>query len=147
MNRALALLLAVTLALPLHLVTRSAYANRYYRTGTGSRVGQILRDAGGAIRGMSRATKVTITGAVLSGLLATGLTVHHENARQAHIPLAFSEISHVEREAAANGVELPPLQTYLMRTNETVMKIFEANRDKLANPDMIKPGQVLTIPK
>jgi nucleoid-associated protein YgaU len=26
------------------------------------------------------------------------------------------------------------------------MKIFEANRDKLSNPDLIKPGQVLTIP-
>jgi nucleoid-associated protein YgaU len=26
------------------------------------------------------------------------------------------------------------------------MKIFEANKDKLQNPDMIKPGQVLTIP-
>jgi nucleoid-associated protein YgaU len=26
------------------------------------------------------------------------------------------------------------------------MKIFEANRDKLTNPDKIKPGQVLNIP-
>lgn len=26
------------------------------------------------------------------------------------------------------------------------MKIFEANRDKLSNPDLIKVGQVLTIP-
>jgi len=26
------------------------------------------------------------------------------------------------------------------------MKIFEANRDKLSNPDLIKPGQVLTLP-
>jgi nucleoid-associated protein YgaU len=24
--------------------------------------------------------------------------------------------------------------------------IFEANRDKISNPDLIKPGQVLTIP-
>jgi nucleoid-associated protein YgaU len=27
------------------------------------------------------------------------------------------------------------------------MKIFEANRDKLSNPDLIKVGQVLTIPE
>ncbi len=26
------------------------------------------------------------------------------------------------------------------------MKIFELNRDKLSNPDVIKPGQVLTLP-
>jgi nucleoid-associated protein YgaU len=26
------------------------------------------------------------------------------------------------------------------------MKIFEVNRDKLSNPDLIKPGQVLTLP-
>jgi nucleoid-associated protein YgaU len=26
------------------------------------------------------------------------------------------------------------------------MKIFDANRDKLSNPDLIKPGQVLTLP-
>jgi len=27
------------------------------------------------------------------------------------------------------------------------MKIFEANKDKLSDPDKIKPGQVLTIPE
>jgi len=27
------------------------------------------------------------------------------------------------------------------------MKIFEANRDKLQDPDKIKPGQQLVIPK
>lgn len=26
------------------------------------------------------------------------------------------------------------------------MKIFEANRDQLSDPDLIKPGQVLTLP-
>ena len=26
------------------------------------------------------------------------------------------------------------------------MKIFEANRDQLKNPDLIKPGQVLKLP-
>ena len=27
------------------------------------------------------------------------------------------------------------------------MKIFEANKDQLTNPDVIKPGQVLRIPE
>jgi LysM repeat protein len=54
-----------------------------------------------------------------------------------------------------------PAQSYTVRAGDTLskiskqvygdanqyMKIFEANRDKLASPDMIKPGQVLTIPK
>jgi nucleoid-associated protein YgaU len=26
------------------------------------------------------------------------------------------------------------------------MKIYEANRDQLSNPDLIKPGQVLKLP-
>ena len=26
------------------------------------------------------------------------------------------------------------------------MKIYEANRDQLSNPDLIKPGQVLRLP-
>jgi nucleoid-associated protein YgaU len=34
---------------------------------------------------------------------------------------------------------------YLGNAND-YMKIFEANKDQLTNPDMIKPGQVLRLP-
>jgi nucleoid-associated protein YgaU len=34
---------------------------------------------------------------------------------------------------------------YLGNAN-AYMKIFEANKDKLTNPDLIKPGQVLRLP-
>ncbi|NWG13529.1 MAG: LysM peptidoglycan-binding domain-containing protein [Acidobacteria bacterium] len=54
----------------------------------------------------------------------------------------------------------PPPKTYTVLAGDTLskiskhfygdatkyMKIFEANRDKLSNPDLIKVGQVLTIP-
>lgn len=58
-------------------------------------------------------------------------------------------------QAAAGG-----LQTYTVKSGDTLskiakqyygdagqyMKIFEANKDKLTNPDQIKPGQELKIP-
>ena len=53
-----------------------------------------------------------------------------------------------------------PAKTYTVKSGDTLskiakehlgnanayMKIFEANRDQLSNPDLIKPGQVLKIP-
>jgi nucleoid-associated protein YgaU len=53
-----------------------------------------------------------------------------------------------------------PAKTYTVKSGDTLskiakehlgnanayMKIYEANRDQLNNPDLIKPGQVLKIP-
>jgi nucleoid-associated protein YgaU len=53
-----------------------------------------------------------------------------------------------------------PAKTYTVKSGDTLskiakehlgnanayMKIFEANKDQLNNPDLIKPGQVLKIP-
>ena len=58
------------------------------------------------------------------------------------------------------GGTTAPTRTYTVKSGDTLskiskqflgdanqyMKIFEANRDKLTDPDEIKPGQVLTIP-
>ena len=55
---------------------------------------------------------------------------------------------------------VPAARTYTVKSGDTLsaiakehlgsanayMKIFEANRDQLADPDKIKPGQVLKIP-
>ncbi len=60
--------------------------------------------------------------------------------------------------APAKAVAEP--QTYIVKPGDTLskiakqvlgnasdyMKIFEANRDQLTNPDLIKPGQVLRLP-
>jgi LysM repeat protein len=58
------------------------------------------------------------------------------------------------------GSAAAPAKTYTVKSGDTLskiakqhlgdanayMKIFEANRDQLSNPDLIKPGQVLKIP-
>ena len=58
------------------------------------------------------------------------------------------------------GAAAAPAKTYTVKSGDTLskiakqhlgdanayMKIFEANRDQLSNPDLIKPGQVLKIP-
>jgi nucleoid-associated protein YgaU len=62
-------------------------------------------------------------------------------------------------ESTATKVD-PPTQTYTVNKGDTLSKIakelygsanrwheiFDANRDQISNPDLIKPGQVLKIP-
>ncbi|MCL4853854.1 MAG: LysM peptidoglycan-binding domain-containing protein [Bryobacteraceae bacterium] len=64
-------------------------------------------------------------------------------------------------QAAAAGQTQAAAQTYTVQAGDSLskiskqfygdanayMRIFEANRDKLSDPDKIKPGQQLTIPK
>jgi nucleoid-associated protein YgaU len=58
------------------------------------------------------------------------------------------------------GASAPAVKTYTVKSGDTLskiakehlgdanayMKIFNANKDQLSNPDQIKPGQVLKIP-
>jgi nucleoid-associated protein YgaU len=58
------------------------------------------------------------------------------------------------------GTQAQAAKTYTVKSGDTLskiakahlgdanayMKIFEANRDQLSNPDLIKPGQVLKLP-
>jgi nucleoid-associated protein YgaU len=68
----------------------------------------------------------------------------------------------VDESLAPKPAAPPPVpRTYTVQAGDTLskisrqfygdagkyMKIFEANRDKLSNPDLIKVGQVLTIPE
>jgi nucleoid-associated protein YgaU len=68
----------------------------------------------------------------------------------------------VDESLAPKPATPPPVpKTYTVQAGDTLskiskqfygdagkyMKIFEANRDKLSNPDLIKVGQVLTIPE
>ena len=64
-------------------------------------------------------------------------------------------------QAAAAGQTQAAAQTYTVQAGDSLskiskqfygdanayMRIFEANRDKLSDPDKIRPGQQLTIPK
>jgi nucleoid-associated protein YgaU len=58
------------------------------------------------------------------------------------------------------GPAIPEVRTYTVKAGDTLsaiakqhlgdankyMKIYEANRDQLSDPDKIKPGQILKIP-
>lgn len=44
------------------------------------------------------------------------------------------------------GDTLSKIAKDLLGNANAYMKIYEANRDQLSNPDLIKPGQVLKIP-
>jgi len=44
------------------------------------------------------------------------------------------------------GDTLSKIAKEMLGSANAYMKIFEANKDQLANPDLIKPGQVLRIP-
>ena len=65
-----------------------------------------------------------------------------------------------EIKVTGGGASAASAQTYTVKSGDTLskiakehlgdanayMKIYEANRDQLKNPDLIKPGQVLKIP-
>ncbi len=66
-------------------------------------------------------------GALLLGGACGLASFNHENAKQGQIPLAFSEISEIERAAAYNGHPVPPMTRYYASLNDTLMQVFEAN--------------------
>ena len=72
----------------------------------------------------------------------------------------IADIKVVPGAAGAAAAAAPAGKTYTVKAGDTLsgiakvhlgdanayMKIFEANRDQLADPDKIKPGQVLKLP-
>ena len=74
--------------------------------------------------------------------------------------IRVEEAPRTQTAGAAAGGGQQDVQTYIVQPGDTLskisqrfygaanqyMKIFEANRDKLTDPNQIKPGQKLTIP-
>jgi nucleoid-associated protein YgaU len=73
----------------------------------------------------------------------------------------FSDLAaQIDAPAGAPAAAAPAARTYTVQSGDSLskiakefygnasdyMKIFNANTDKLSDPDKIKPGQVLTIP-
>ncbi|HET6553539.1 MAG TPA: LysM peptidoglycan-binding domain-containing protein [Dyella sp.] len=72
-----------------------------------------------------------------------------------------ADFSNVQSEVVSTAPDAPAqTQTYTVQSGDSLSKIakhvygnanawqqiFDANRDQLSNPDLIKPGQVLKIP-
>ena len=84
------------------------------------------------------------------------------SASSAPPPAAKADFGNVQAGSAstAPAPAAAPVQTYTVAKGDTLSKIskhfygsanhwneiFQANRDQLSNPDLIKPGQVLKIP-
>ena len=66
-----------------------------------------------------------IIGAALGVTLTAGLSWKHEADRGKTIPLAFSEITQIEKDAVAGNERVGPVTEYLGKVNDTTMKIFE----------------------
>jgi LysM repeat protein len=76
--------------------------------------------------------KVTGGGAASAGPAATATGTATATATKTYTVKAGDTLSKIAKE--------------LLGDSNAYMKIFEANRDQLKNPDLIKPGQVLKIP-
>jgi len=73
-----------------------------------------------------RNTSIEVYIGMFLGLATSGFyLVKTELDRKKQIPLVFSEISQIEKDAAKDGVELTPLNLYLPKTSDALMKIFE----------------------
>lgn len=68
--------------------------------------------------------EIYILGA-LGLMLGVGGQHHYENYRTKRIPLGFSEITQIQRDAQSLGEELSSRTIYLASTNDQYMKVFE----------------------
>ena len=133
MKRFISLTLAGAIALPAHLVYAGPVGRPYEAVYSGPQ----SRGRGAASLALKVLKNPNTWGAVV-GLVAVGGTAHHlEAARPKLIPLAYSEITQIQRDAEAQGKTLSPATIYLASVNETSMKVFEAWNESHAH---LAPG-------
>jgi len=81
----------------------------------------------GDFKGFLKDTKAEVAiGAGIGLLIALPISIRYENMKGKMIPLAFSEISQIEREADKQKTEVGPLTRYYSSTNDLTMKVFES---------------------
>ncbi len=86
-----------------------------------------ISDYWGGFKGFLRDTPAEIgIGAGIGLLVALPLSLHFENTKGKIIPVAFSEISQIEKEAEKQKTEVPTLTRYYASTNDLAMKVFES---------------------
>lgn len=72
---------------------------------------------------------VSALGALLGGVFMA----NHESYRANYIPLGFSDIAQIEKEANNDKGAVGPVGRYLTSTNDAVMKVFECRNRAYAN--------------
>lgn len=90
-------------------------------------IGERLNSGWTAFKGRLAQTSIEVViGDVVVSVLGGAVGNAFETTRTHQIPLAFSEMSQVERDASREGRELGPMTGYLTATNDAAMKVFEA---------------------
>ena len=69
---------------------------------------------------------ILATLSVAGMILAGSLSYRHESYRGTHLPLAFSEIHQLEKDAEKAFTELNPLTQFYAKANDATMKVFES---------------------
>lgn len=106
--------------------------------------------------------KVILGGLGVAGaaMAAKAVAGHFANKEEAEAAAAQASADSPQSAPAAAPSSAPPAQTYTVVSGDNLSKIakhfygnandwhkiFDANRDQISNPDLIKPGQVLHIP-
>jgi hypothetical protein len=85
-----------------------------------------ISDYWGGFTGLLRDTKAEVAiGAGIGLAAAMMFSWHHESIKGKIIPLGFSEITQIEKEAEKQKTEVPPLTRYYTSANDLTMKVFE----------------------
>src|SRR5262245_42544899 len=80
--------------------------------------------------------------------LIADITVNETQAPQAHTAGATAGSQHSSRTyTVKSGDSLSKISQQFYGKSGNYMRIFEANRDKLSDPNKIQPGQELVIPE
>ncbi|MBM3233007.1 hypothetical protein FJZ18_02470 [Candidatus Pacearchaeota archaeon] len=86
-----------------------------------------IKNAWETIKEFVSTTSAKITfGAILVGAITTLVSYKYETQRSSSIPLAFSEVTQIEKDAASVGTHLENINRYLPKVNDCAMKIFES---------------------
>jgi len=110
--------------------------------GSYGRVSRMPEKPEGKIRSawesFKRLAKMTAARVIIAGVIgattAGAFSFNHESDRDSYIPVGFSEITQIEKDAARAGREIGPLTRYYTSTNDLAMNIFSAWNDSKSTP-------------
>jgi len=85
-----------------------------------------LAQYGQDIKNILRTTPIEVLLLGVLGAASAGfLSYHHESNKSKVIPIAFSELTQIEKIAQKQNGQTPPITNFLASTNDLTMKVFE----------------------